>query len=159
MIVLKKIIPKLDSSKFWFIGIVLVVFGIDIASKQFVRLNNIFTSGHFVDITFTQNTGSLFSLLHSVSWSNILFIVISLIALFVILYAVFVKNECSLFFPLALLTSGILGNVFDRIAYDGVIDWINFHFWPIFNIADSAIICGVIIAIVILVKDEFIQKK
>jgi signal peptidase II len=39
---------------------------------------------------------------------------------------------------------GSIGNGFDRIAFGTVTDFINFHFWPVFNVADSAISIGVV---------------
>ena len=50
---------------------------------------------------------------------------------------------------LALIASGIIGNTIDRIVHGYVIDFISidlkFYQWPVFNIADSAIFCGVMI--------------
>ena len=40
-----------------------------------------------------------------------------------------------------------LGNGFDRIVHGTVTDFINFHFWPVFNVADSAISIGVVLLI------------
>jgi signal peptidase II len=45
---------------------------------------------------------------------------------------------------LGLILGGTLGNGFDRIAFGTVTDFINFHFWPVFNVADSAISLGVV---------------
>ncbi|MAF34933.1 signal peptidase II [Candidatus Woesearchaeota archaeon] len=55
---------------------------------------------------------------------------------------------------LALVVGGAAGNILDRILYGGVIDFINLHFWPVFNIADAAITVGVIG----LIWDEFRKK-
>jgi len=44
---------------------------------------------------------------------------------------------------LALVSGGISGNLIDRIAYKGVIDFIDFRIWPVFNLADTFIVCGV----------------
>ena len=48
---------------------------------------------------------------------------------------------------LGLILGGILGNGFDRIVYGTVTDFINFHFWPVFNVADSAVSIGVVLLI------------
>jgi signal peptidase II len=48
---------------------------------------------------------------------------------------------------LGLILGGTIGNGFDRIAYGTVTDFINFHFWPVFNLADSAISIGVVLLI------------
>ncbi len=48
-----------------------------------------------------------------------------------------------------LIVGGALGNAFDRIINGGgVTDFINFHFWPVFNVADSAVSVGVLLLIV-----------
>ncbi|MEA2643008.1 MAG: signal peptidase, partial [Chloroflexota bacterium] len=49
---------------------------------------------------------------------------------------------------LGLILGGTLGNGFDRLAYGTVTDFINFHFWPVFNVADSAISLGVVALLV-----------
>ena len=45
---------------------------------------------------------------------------------------------------LGLILGGTLGNGFDRIVHGTVTDFINVHFWPVFNVADSAISIGVV---------------
>ena len=53
---------------------------------------------------------------------------------------------------LSLILGGALGNVIDRVRLGGVIDFLYFHwgphYWPAFNVADSAITCGAILLIV-----------
>ena len=46
---------------------------------------------------------------------------------------------------LGLILGGTLGNGYDRIAYGTVTDFINVHFWPVFNVADSAVSIGVVL--------------
>ena len=48
---------------------------------------------------------------------------------------------------LGLILGGTIGNGFDRIVYGTVTDFVNFHFWPVFNLADSAISIGVVLLI------------
>jgi signal peptidase II len=45
---------------------------------------------------------------------------------------------------LGLIMGGTLGNGYDRIMFGTVTDFINFHFWPVFNVADAAISVGVV---------------
>ncbi len=48
---------------------------------------------------------------------------------------------------LGLILGGTIGNGFDRLFYGFVTDFINVHFWPVFNVADSAISTGVVLLI------------
>lgn len=46
--------------------------------------------------------------------------------------------------PLSLITGGALGNLYQRILYGGVVDYLDFYGWPLFNFADMAIVAGAI---------------
>ena len=48
---------------------------------------------------------------------------------------------------LGLILGGTLGNGFDRVVHGTVTDFVDFHFWPVFNVADSAISVGVVLLI------------
>jgi signal peptidase II len=56
---------------------------------------------------------------------------------------------------LGLILGGTIGNGFDRIVYGFVTDFINVHFWPVFNVADSAISIGV----VLLIAGNLLSRK
>lgn len=66
-----------------------------------------------------------------------------------ILYAIKKEKESWTRFGLMLILGGALGNVWDRIRYGVVVDFLDFHLadyhWPAFNVADSAICIGVAI--------------
>lgn len=95
---------------------------------------------NFLSFAFITNTGSIFGL-----WKgfNLQMIFLSLIVLGFILYYWYELKVHEKFYFL-LIIGGILGNLIDRILYGYVIDFINFSFWPAFNIADAAITIGVI---------------
>lgn len=102
---------------------------------------------HF--LTTVTNTGAAFGILKGF---NIPLLIISLIALVVAIY--FYIKDKNLKIPLIFLISGIIGNSIDRIFFGHVRDFINlglFNF-PIFNLADSFNVIGVILLIVILWK-------
>lgn len=109
--------------------IIILLFLIDLVSKIIFKDNSII------------NTGGVWGILQGY---NFLFILIALIVLFVFIY-IFVKNQ-SLGF--AFFISGLAGNLFDRIFYSGVIDFIDLGFWPSFNLADVFIVIGVIICLI-----------
>jgi signal peptidase II len=54
-----------------------------------------------------------------------------------------------MYIPLTLVLGGAVGNLIDRVRVDGrVIDFIDFRIWPVFNFADSAIVCGMLILLI-----------
>jgi len=120
--------------------------------------------GNFFRITLTQNPGAVFGIsLGSGILNQILFILISIIAICILIY-LFQKNSHKFaYFGFTLIFSGAVGNLIDRIAFGTVTDFLDFDFpdfiierWYIFNIADSCIVIGVI---VIIIYYTFIEKS
>ena len=107
----------------------------------------------FFDLVRLHNTGAAFSFLAGASgWQNWLFTGIAAIVSAGILYWLVTlpsKGRRILAMGLALVLGGAVGNVIDRSFYGYVVDFILFHyqewFYPAFNIADSAITCGVVL--------------
>ena len=98
-------------------------------------LPNIF---HF---TFVLNNGTAFGLFKG---ANSALAVLSVLVITLIIFYV-LKNKVSTFassLALGLILGGAIGNLFDRIRFGYVIDFIDFRIWPVFNIADSAITIG-----------------
>lgn len=135
-----------------------IIFLIDFISKIIVLkyLDTKVIIPGILDFVKTYNDGAAFSLL---SGNRILFI---LFALFILYYFYFyIINEVSNKIELvcsSFIIGGILGNLFDRIFYGKVIDFISFNIfgykYPIFNIADSFIVIGVLIYIIYLIKGD-----
>ena len=70
-----------------------------------------------------------------------------------IFVAWFVRTHSNLMrFALTIVIAGALGNVLDRLRFGAVIDFLDFHafgyHWPAFNIADAAIVCGVLLLMI-----------
>ena len=59
---------------------------------------------------------------------------------------------------LAFIFTGTIGNLIDRILHGFVVDFIDFHFWPVFNIADASNVVGVLLLIYFYVKDLNLNK-
>jgi len=125
-----------------FIYTSLVIFFIDQLTKQ---IANAYLDQPLSLILFNlrivHNTGAAFGMLQGFSFLlgiiNILFVIF----LFFITFKFnFPFRE---YFPLTLITGGALGNGFDRIFLNYVIDFIDFKWWPVFNIADLAIVIGI----------------
>lgn len=99
-------------------------------------------------ISLVKNTGGAFSIF---TGSTFLLIVISfliLLGIFIYIYRNNIKNRVSLI-GFGLLIGGAMGNLFDRIYYGYVIDYLDFKLfgygYPIFNLADSFVVIGAII--------------
>ncbi|MHC8413128.1 signal peptidase II [Pseudomonas sp. Hz4] len=113
--------------------------------------------------TLAYNTGAAFSFLaDSSGWQRWLFALIAVVvsAVLVVWLKRLGRNETWLAVALALVLGGALGNLYDRIAYGHVIDFILVHwqnrwYFPAFNVADSAITVGA----VMLALDMFKSKK
>ncbi len=96
----------------------------------------------FFEFSLVKNTGSLFGMMQNL---NGIFIWLSLIAIGLLLfyYPEFKNFKTKL--AISIILSGILGNLIDRIFLGYVTDFINFRFWPVFNIADSCLTVGIIL--------------
>jgi signal peptidase II len=103
---------------------------------------------NILHMTLVHNTGIAFGLFKG---QGLIFIIISSIAVlffvFNIFYSQYKKEALSFWYLLSfsLIIGGAAGNLFDRIVYGYVIDFIDFRIWPVFNVADSAITIGAII--------------
>lgn len=93
-------------------------------------------------ITYVRNTGAAFGLLRD---QTLFFIIITLLVIGMIVFTLsrIPKEQLSLQFALGLLLGGALGNLLDRIRFGYVIDFLDFRVWPVFNLADAAIVVGV----------------
>ena len=114
----------------------------------------------FLNFYLIWNEGIAFGLLNFDSQKiyNIITVIIILISLIVLFYALKLKNYSGYFF--LLIFGGALGNLYDRIKFQAVPDFIDIHVgnyhWFIFNVADIFITLGV----VCLIFDElFLNKK
>ena len=106
----------------------------------------------FFDLTLLYNKGAAFSFLSDQSgWQRWFFIVLALVVSLVMLIWLsrLKREEVWQAVALGLIIGGALGNVIDRILFGHVIDFIHLHYadhyWPAFNVADSAISVGVAI--------------
>jgi len=105
-------------------------------------------------LTFVANTGSAFGLFQN---SNRALLMIAAAILATLLYGARGLAERGGFWGalgVALVLGGALGNVFDRLNYGQVIDFLDFRVWPVFNIADSAITVGTISMILGLLRKD-----
>lgn len=94
----------------------------------------------FFSLTHVLNTGSAFGMFKGAS------VLLGILAAGVTIYILlrYSRFELKLQPVLGLVFAGALGNLIDRLYYGAVIDFINLHWWPVFNIADSAITVAII---------------
>lgn len=94
-----------------------------------------------LDLNYVQNTGAAFGILQGNQWFFL--ITIPIIVLAVIIYAsTKLGKEPFILVSMGLIVGGAISNYIDRIRLGYVVDFIDFHIWPIFNLADSAIVIG-----------------
>lgn len=100
--------------------------------------------GPVLSLTYTRNTGGAFSL---VPGSGGWLVVISLLVVAVLVFWSFLTpiHGRRIGIGMALTLGGALGNLVDRVLRGWVVDFIDFHIWPVFNVADIAITAGVIL--------------
>lgn len=115
---------------------------------------------NFFHITYVRNRGAAFSFLSNASWRLPFFITVSMIAALVILIA-FRKlrdDQRLAQISLAMIFSGAVGNLIDRIRLGEVIDFLDAHWyqhhWPAFNVADSLICVGVFLLAIDMLLEE-----
>ena len=115
--------------------------------------------------TYVRNRGAAFSFLSEASWRLPFFIVVTLIAAVVILVAMGKMREDQKLaqVSLAMIFSGAIGNLIDRVRLGEVIDFLDVywrtHHWPAFNIADSLICAGVALVALDMLREERRQTK
>jgi signal peptidase II len=103
--------------------------------------------GSFVSIDHVENSGAAFSVLPQLHWLYLA------VALIVSLYIVFSGYKYGTTWYrqvlLGMILGGALSNGIDRLINGSVVDFIDFHFWPVFNVADSCIVVSILALLVL----------
>lgn len=98
-----------------------------------------------LSFTYVQNTGALWSIMQD---QNVFFTILSVAVLGTLLrFREQFRGPLDRI-VLGLLLGGVAGNLVDRVLRGFVVDFIDLGWWPIFNIADSAISCGIALYLV-----------
>lgn len=97
-------------------------------------------------ITYVLNPGAAFGMLAN---QTNLFIVVSLLVIIGVLvgYRYLPRERVWTYVALGMVAGGAMGNLIDRIRLGRVIDFLDFKVWPVFNLADTAIVVGAVILI------------
>ena len=95
----------------------------------------------FFYFTYVENTGAAFGI---GARRNRFFIGLSLVLLGVLFYLqrAWPRTNRWLGAGVVLVAGGALGNLYDRLAYGWVVDFLDFRVWPVFNVADSCVCVG-----------------
>ncbi|MFT7636781.1 MAG: signal peptidase II [Candidatus Omnitrophota bacterium] len=133
-----------------FVGII----GLDQLSKFWIQKSLLYGQsvtviGQVIQFTLHHNPGVAFGLARQAPL--LVLIISSVFILGLIVYTIHqtldVKQTAINKAPLWFITAGAVSNLADRIRYGHVVDFIDLGFWPVFNIADSAITSGAIFLI------------
>lgn len=165
----------------WFFPVTLLVIAADQASKVWVRANiemwrgKIEVISGFFDLVYYVNTGAAFGVMQDEENAMFMFAVFTVFALTLMAGFLWFLPPGQKFASamMGLITGGAIGNAIDRVMFRGVTDFLRFYTdnadvaawmrqtlgsaeWPSFNIADSAIVVGVILFVV---QQLFFQDK
>lgn len=127
--------------------IIIVAVMLDQVVKYIIRSNmDLYQSIPIIDgifhITYIQNTGAAFSMFSGHTGILALVTVIITIGILVYLFKLRKDGHWALMLSLALIVSGGLGNIVDRLSLKYVVDFLDLRVWPIFNLADVYVCCG-----------------
>lgn len=142
-------------------GVAWAVWIIDLATKIWAVENlsyrsNIKIIGEFFQLTYVRNPGAAFSF---ASGATVFLSLFSLLVMIAILHYSVKITSRSWAVVLGLVLGGILGNMVDRIFREPgvlrghVIDWLQLPNWPVFNIADMAIVFAALISMVLTARN------
>ncbi|MCE5281338.1 MAG: signal peptidase II [Deltaproteobacteria bacterium] len=114
----------------------------------------------FFNIVHVRNPGAAFGFLAGASpvFRSAFFIAVTVAAILLILHYLRRTRigETSLVFSLALILSGALGNLIDRVRFGEVVDFLDVyvgaHHWPAFNVADTAISTGAALLVLLMFR-------
>jgi len=151
-----------NKSNLYFLLLIIVIFTFDRITKNFIIksfVEEIFYLNKFINLDLVWNIGIGFGLLSydSLLAYNLITALIGLVVITLFYLMVISDNLDKLIF--SIIIGGALGNLYDRLLYNAVPDFIDLHYnnfhWFTFNVADIFITLGVII----MVLREFFLKK
>lgn len=147
-----------------FVGTTALVVLVDQWTKQLARVHlyesgvrSVPLVGDVLRLTYVENRGAAFGLLQNQTY---FFVLVGLVVVGVIIYSYrhLARPGFLLNLALGLQMGGAIGNLIDRVRHGFVVDFVDFgwrsNWWPVFNVADSAIVVGVALLSYVLLTGE-----
>tara|TARA_R110001592_G_scaffold8867_2_gene47906 strand:+ start:2866 stop:3384 length:519 start_codon:yes stop_codon:yes gene_type:complete len=163
---IKRLFTAFNNSGLRWLWLTLLCLVLDQVTKQWVASS--FDLGESLNIlpifsiTYVHNPGAAFSFLaNQDGWQRWFFTAIAAIAsiVFIVWLAKTPKSQTILSIAFALMLSGAMGNLIDRVLFGYVIDFLDFHWsgnhFPAFNVADSMIFIGA----ALMILDSFTAES
>ncbi|MFO7942539.1 MAG: signal peptidase II [Bacillota bacterium] len=131
----------------------------DRVSKELIHIwmepgQSIQIPGGILRLTYVTNSGAAFGILsnHTGVLTLLSALMVALVAWW---YRSVVPRESRALAGIAsgLLVGGALGNLIDRILHGHVLDFFDLGFWPVFNVADIAVVAGCVVLFLLVLKD------
>jgi len=163
---------KLESRYLALAAIASVIVILDQVTKLYIHTHfnvgeSVTVLSQYFNITYVRNTGAAFGFMRDwwESFRSIFFLLMppgAMIVILAILRGVANNDRCQVL-ALSLIFGGALGNYIDRLRFGYVIDFLDFHLkdiysWPSFNVADSAIVVGVGLLLLMMAFTKQPQK-
>ena len=144
-----------------------LLLGADQLTKYYISTNFVlgesreFLSG-FIDLTYIHNRGGAWGMLYGRTYI-LLPVTLVIMIICIIFYVKYGKKDRLLLWAITLVMSGGIGNMIDRVFRGGnVVDFLHFEFFPsfpVFNVADCAIVVGAGLLILYFILDAVREEK
>lgn len=141
--------------------VALVVILLDQASKRFIEANVVYNTSWmplewlapFFKITHIGNTGIAFGMF---SEGGMIFALVAMVVTGAILYFAYTlpSGYMAMRIILGVILGGAIGNMIDRLRQGYVTDFLDFGPWPVFNVADMAVVFGAIALAILMFHEE-----
>lgn len=113
---------------------------------------------HLFQITHTFNTGGVFGILQG--WNEVIALVAVFVTGFILIYSwLLPAGHLLLRTALGLQLGGALGNLIDRMRLGHVTDFMDFGPWPVWNVADLAIVSGAVLLGIVLLQESLAERR
>ncbi len=141
----------------WLLGVAVCVIALDVATKALAvahldPMKPVEIFGDVVTLRLVRNSGAAFSMASGYTW--VLTVVALVVVVGIVRYSSRLRSAWWIL-GLGLVLGGAMGNLADRIFRSPgplrghVVDFVSVGWWPVFNVADSAVVCGAVLLVVL----------